>query len=78
MTDEYRLGDEVTWDWGDGAASGEITAIHTDDAAITVDGVQISREGAPGCPTYTVKREDGRHTLVARHELHPHTAKKGK
>lgn len=69
MTDAYRLGDRVEWDWGEGAARGEIAAIHTQNVVKTIDGEKVSREADPGRPAYTVKKDDGGLALVARHEI---------
>jgi hypothetical protein len=71
MPGNYQLGDQVEWDWGEGAARGEIAAIHTQNVTKTIDGEEVSREADPGRPAYTVKKEDGGLALVARHEISP-------
>lgn len=71
MTETYQLGDKVQWNWGEGSARGEITAIHTRDVTINIDGEPVRREAGPGRPAYTVEKDHGGFALVARNEISP-------
>lgn len=49
-------GDEVTWKYGKGKATGTVAEVHTDDVERTVQGAKIKRKGSDEEPALVVKQ----------------------
>jgi hypothetical protein len=54
----YDVGDRVEWDWGNGTADGEITAVYTQKRTLTIDGNDVTREASSDCPSYRIDTGD--------------------
>ncbi|GAB3735372.1 hypervirulence associated TUDOR domain-containing protein [Spirosoma lituiforme] len=49
-------GDEVTWKYGKGKATGTVAEVHTDDVERTVQGAKIKRKGSDEEPALVIKQ----------------------
>ncbi|WP_232677066.1 DUF2945 domain-containing protein [Nocardioides sp. R-C-SC26] len=64
-----RTGTEVTWSWGNGAATGKVTEVHRSKVTRTTKGEQITRDGSDDNPAYVIEQEDGTVVLKLRSEV---------
>ncbi|MGJ3231793.1 MAG: DUF2945 domain-containing protein [Oceanicaulis sp.] len=71
MTMAFKTGDTVAWNWGNGEGEGEIAEVHESRVEKTIDGSRQVRNGAPDCPAYLIKQEDGARVLKLHSELKP-------
>ncbi|MEM6438973.1 MAG: DUF2945 domain-containing protein [Pseudomonadota bacterium] len=65
------VGDEVTWSWGEGTASGAVTAIHEERVERTLKGSTVVRNGSPDDPALEIEQEDGDEVLKLASEVDP-------
>ncbi len=65
----YRVGQAVTWKWGDGEAEGKIEERFERDVTRTIKGSEITRKGDSDNPAYLIKQEDGDKVLKRGSEL---------
>lgn len=49
-------GDEMTWKYGKGKATGTVAEVHTDDVERTVQGAKIKRKGSDEEPALVIKQ----------------------
>ena len=54
----YNVGDRVEWDWGDGTASGEVTAVYTQKRTVKIKGEEITRDASEDSPAYKIDTGD--------------------
>lgn len=64
-----RNGTEVLWEWGDGEATGTVTAIHESSVTRTIKGTQVTRNGTADDPAYEIEQDDGSRVLKLRSEV---------
>jgi Hypervirulence associated proteins TUDOR domain len=65
----YKVGDSVSWKWGNGKAKGQITETHTKDVTREIKGKEITRHGSKENPAYLIEQEDGDLVLKLNSEL---------
>lgn len=65
----FQTGDEVTWSWGDGTASGVIKQIYTDDVTKTIKGTEVTRNASDDDPAYLIEQDDGDRVLKSGSEI---------
>ncbi|WP_018619103.1 DUF2945 domain-containing protein [Spirosoma luteum] len=53
---KLNKGDEVTWKYGTGKATGTIDSVHTDDVEKTVQGTKVKRKGSDAEPALVIKQ----------------------
>ena len=69
MTDAYRNGDPVKWNWGSGEGRGTVEEAHSSRVAKTIKGANIARDASDDCPAYTIRQEDGDTVLKSHSEV---------
>ncbi len=65
----YKKGDEVTWKWGSGSASGKVQEKFTKKVTRTIKGNEITRNATDDEPAYLIEQEDGDKVLKSESEL---------
>ncbi len=69
MSQPFQLGELVEWDWGNGTATGKISARHNSDITKTIKGTEVTRHASQDCPAYTIEQADGDKVLKSHTEL---------
>lgn len=69
MSDTFRKGQTVTWDWGGGTATGKIKDRFTRKVTRKIKGSEITRNGDADNPAYLIEQEDGDEVLKLASEL---------
>lgn len=69
MAYDIHIGDTVTWEWGEGEASGEVVERFTSDVTRTIDGSEITRNASEDEPAYLIRQDDGQEVLKSASEL---------
>lgn len=69
MAYDIHIGDEVTWEWGSGTASGEVTERFTEHVSRTIDGTEVVRDASEDNPAYLIRQNDGQEVLKSASEL---------
>ncbi|WP_378175515.1 DUF2945 domain-containing protein [Aquimarina sp. SS2-1] len=64
-----QKGTKVTWDWGQGAATGEVVESYTKKVTKTIKGTEVTRDGEEGNKALYIKQEDGDHVLKSESEV---------
>lgn len=64
-----REGSNVSWNWGNGTASGEVQEIHREEITRQIDGEEITRKGSDDNPAYVITQDDGQRVLKLKSEL---------
>ena len=64
-----REGSNVSWNWGNGTASGEVAEIYREKVTKQIDNEEISRDGSNDNPAYLIKQDDGQRVLKLKSEL---------
>lgn len=59
----------VTWNWGQGTASGRITQVFTRKVTRTIKGAQITRNASRDNPAYLIKQAGGDVVLKSHSEV---------
>lgn len=69
MSDSYKVGDAVKWEWGDGWGRGEVKERFTSKTTRTIKGTEVTREASNDAPAYLVEQSDGDQVLKSHSEL---------
>ncbi|ETI59406.1 hypothetical protein C100_21370 [Sphingobium sp. C100] len=69
MTDSFRKGKRVKWNWGQGVGRGRIAERFDRHVERTIEGSCIRRNGTPDNPAYLIQMDDGGEVLKLRSEL---------
>jgi hypothetical protein len=69
VADKHQRGQWVEWDWGDGTATGKVTASFTERVTRTIDGSDITRDADDDNPAYLIEQDDGQRVLKSHSEL---------
>lgn len=64
-----KVGDKVTWAWGDGTATGTIKQIYTEKVTREIKGAEVTRNGSADDPAYLIEQADGDRVLKAGTEI---------
>lgn len=72
MSQPYKKGDRLEWDWGGGTGNGKVTEVFTADVTRTISGSQIKRKASDDCPAYLLEQEDGARVLKSHSEVRKH------
>ena len=65
----YKTGTTVTWKWGNGTASGDITERFTQDVTRTIKGNEVTRKASQDEPAYMIEQDDGDKVLKSHSEV---------
>ena len=64
-----REGTKVSWEWGEGSATGEVVEFFTSDVTRTIKGSEVTRKASEEDPAYLIKQDDGDQVLKSRSEV---------
>ncbi len=66
---KVKTGDDVTYKWGQGTVSGEVTKVHTQDVEKTIQGNTVKREASKAKPAVEIKTAKGKTALKSASEV---------
>lgn len=69
MAKQVSKGDNVSWKWGSGSASGTVSSVNPQKTTRTIDGKTITRNGTKEDPAVYIQREGGNNVLKLASEL---------
>lgn len=69
MTETFRKGTRVKWNWGQGVGRGRITERFDRHVERTIEGSLIRRNGSTRDPAFLIAADNGGHVLKLRSEL---------
>ena len=64
-----REGTKVSWEWGEGSATGEVVEVFTSDVTRTIKGSEVTRKASEEDPAYLIKQDDGDEVLKSKSEV---------
>lgn len=59
MSNAFRKGQTVKWNWGQGSAKGKVEEKFTRRVQRTIKGSKIVRNGTEDNPAYVIEQDDG-------------------
>ena len=68
-SNSFRTNQHVKWNWGSGAATGQIEERFEREVTRTIEGSEVTRNGCEENPAYLIKQEDGDDVLKLGSEL---------
>lgn len=71
MTETFRKGKRVKWNWGQGVGRGRIAERFEGHVERTIEGSLIRRNGSPDNPAFLIHADSGSEVLKLRSELSP-------
>ena len=71
MSDTFRKGQKVSWNWSGGTVTGKIKDRYERKVKRTIKGSEITRNGDANNPAYLIEQEDGDEVLKLSSELKP-------
>lgn len=69
MTESFRKGMRVKWNWGQGVGRGRVAERYERQVERTIEGALIRRNGSHRDPAYLVKTDNGSEVLKLSSEL---------
>ncbi|MBI1402195.1 MAG: DUF2945 domain-containing protein [Porphyrobacter sp.] len=69
MSNSFRTGQYVTWNWGNGEGKGQIKERFEREVTRKLKGSEITRKGDADNPAYLIKQDDGDEVLKLGSEL---------
>jgi hypothetical protein len=69
MSNTYRSGQKVSWNWGSGIAEGTIAERFDRRVQRTIKGTKVVKNGTPDNPAYLIEQENGGKVLKRGSEL---------
>lgn len=69
MAYDIHIGDQVSWNWGNGTGTGRVVERFTDKVTRTLDGSEITRNASEDEPAYLIEQDDGDRVLKSASEL---------
>ncbi|TKD51121.1 hypervirulence associated TUDOR domain-containing protein [Sphingomonas baiyangensis] len=69
MSNKFRTGQQVKWEWGNGSAKGKIEEKFVRRVQRTIKGSKIVKNGTEDNPAYLIEQEDGDQVLKRGSEL---------
>jgi hypothetical protein len=66
---KVKTGDDVTYTWGKGTVSGEVTKVHTQDVKKTIKGNTVKRAASTAEPALEIKTAKGKTVLKSASEV---------
>jgi hypothetical protein len=69
MSNGYRKGASVRWNWGSGTAIGKVEERFERRVQRTLKGSKVVKNGTTGDPAYLIEQEDGAKVLKRGSEL---------
>lgn len=71
MTEMFRNGMRVRWNWGQGVGRGRIAERYEGQVERRIEGVLIRRNGTPRNPAFLIRADNGGEVLKLASELSP-------
>jgi len=65
----FKEGDQVTWKWGQGEATGTVESIFPKKTTRKIDGAEVTRNGTQDDPALYIKNNDGNNVLKLASEV---------
>ena len=65
-----KVGDAVSWSWGQGTATGEIVETFTTRVTRTIKSTKVTRNATEEDPAHLIRQKDGGRVLKSASELH--------
>ena len=65
------IGDEVSWNWGSGTATGTVTERFTERVTRSIEGTEVVRDATAHDPAFLIEQDDGSEVLKSGSELEP-------
>ncbi|MFL4471765.1 DUF2945 domain-containing protein [Tateyamaria armeniaca] len=62
-------GDKVTWNWGNGSATGEVVKRYEQKITLKIKGTEVTRDASEDCPAYKIEQADGDTVLKSASEI---------
>lgn len=69
MSYDIHIGDEVSWNWGNGTGTGMVTERFTSKVTRTISGAEVTRNATDDEPAYLIEQDDGDEVLKSESEL---------
>lgn len=69
MSNSFRTGQYVKWNWGNGEGKGQVEDRFEREVTRTLQGSEITKKGDSDNPAYLVKQDDGDRVLKRGSEL---------
>lgn len=69
MAYEIHIGDQVSWKWGRGTASGKVVERFTSRVTRKIDGTEVVRDADENEPAYLIEQDDGQEVLKSSSEV---------
>ena len=69
MSNTYRSGQKVSWNWGSGTAEGTIAERFDRRVQRTIKGTKVVKNGTADNPAYLIEQENGGKVLKRGSEL---------
>ena len=69
MSNTYRSGQKVSWNWGSGTAEGKVAERFDRRVQRTIKGAKVVKNGTPDNPAYLIEQENGGKVLKRGSEL---------
>lgn len=66
---KVKTGDDVSYKWGKGTVSGEVTKVHTRDVEKTIKGNPVKREASKDEPAVEIRTAKGKTVLKSTSEV---------
>ena len=68
---KFEVGDEVSWQWGEGTAQGTIVERYTEKVTKTLRGTEVTRNASDDEPAFLIEQSDGDQVLKSITEFDP-------
>ncbi len=69
MSNSYRVGSKVQWNWGSGTAEGRVAERFDRRVQRTIKGTKVVKNGTADNPAYLIEQENGGKVLKRGSEL---------
>lgn len=69
MTNSFKSGQAVKWNWGSGTAEGKVKETFERRVQRTIKGTKVVKNGTKDNPAYLIEQEDGDKVLKRGSEL---------
>jgi hypothetical protein len=69
MTETFRKGSRVKWNWGQGVGRGRIAERFERHVERTIEGSRIRRNGSPRDPAFLISADNGSQVLKLQSEI---------
>ena len=66
---DYREGDTVQWNWGNGTGTGKVAKKYTRKITLQINGSEVTRDASADEPAYRIEQDDGGEVLKSGAEL---------